>query len=99
MPLINREINFMLIWSPYCFITNSTRVETFAITDENVDYYWEYKYFKIFFQKKIVTDKNLYFSVITLPTKENTKLLEQLNQDSNKKSIRSTISITISTQA
>ena len=39
MPLINREINFMLIWSPYCFITNSTRVETFAITDENVDYY------------------------------------------------------------
>ena len=53
----------MLIWSPNCVITNSTGVETFAITDTN-----------------------LYFSVITLPTQDNTKLLEQLNQDSNEQS-------------
>ena len=35
MPLINREINFILTWSASCFISsaNANQAETFAITD------------------------------------------------------------------
>ena len=33
MPLINREVNLILIWSSTCVITNSTGAGTFAITD------------------------------------------------------------------
>lgn len=35
MPLISYEINLMLTWFPYCAISNSTDIATFAITDTN----------------------------------------------------------------
>ena len=33
MPLINCEVNLILIWSSTCVITNSTGMGTFALTD------------------------------------------------------------------
>ena len=56
MPLINCEVNLILMWSSTCVITNSTGAGTFAITDTK-----------------------LYVSVVTLSTKKNAKLLQQLN--------------------
>ena len=35
MPLINCEINLVLIWSEKCVLSNDTKVTTFAITDTN----------------------------------------------------------------
>ena len=55
MPLINSEVNLILIWSSTCVITNSTDAGTFEITDTK-----------------------LYVPVVTLSTKENAKLLQQL---------------------
>ena len=55
MPLINCEVNLILIWSSTCVITNSTGAGRFAITDTR-----------------------LYVPVVTLSTKENTKLLQQI---------------------
>ena len=36
MPLINCEVNLILIWSSTCVITNSTGMGTFALTDTNL---------------------------------------------------------------
>ena len=55
MPLINCEVNLILIWSSTCVITNSTCARRFAITDTK-----------------------LYVPVVTLSTKDNAKLREQL---------------------
>ena len=55
MPLINFEVSLTLIWSPNCFITNSTGERKFKITDTN-----------------------LYVPAVTLSTKDNEKLLQQL---------------------
>ena len=55
IPLINCEVNLLLIWSRDSVITNSTGAEKFAITETK-----------------------LYVPVLTLSTKDNAKLLQQL---------------------
>ena len=55
MPLINCEVNPILIWSKNCVITNSTGEGKFAITETR-----------------------LYVPVVTLSTKDNDQLLQQL---------------------
>ena len=55
MPLINCEVNQILVWSSTCVITDSAGAGTFAIRDTK-----------------------LYVSVVTLSSRDNTKLLEQL---------------------
>ena len=55
MPLINCEVNLILIWSKYCVITNSAGEGKLAITETK-----------------------LYVPVVTLSTKDNEKLLQQL---------------------
>ena len=55
MPLINCEVNLILVWSKDCIITNSTSEEKFAITKTK-----------------------LYVPIVTLSTKDNEKLLQQL---------------------
>ena len=37
MPLINCEINLILIWSDKCVLSNDTKATTFAITDTKLD--------------------------------------------------------------
>ena len=55
MPLINCEVNLILIWSKDCVIINSTGERKFAITETK-----------------------FYVPVVTLSTKDNEKLLQQL---------------------
>ena len=55
IPLINCEVNLILIWSKDCVITNSTSEGKFGITETK-----------------------LYVPVVTLSTKDNEKLLQQL---------------------
>ena len=55
MPLINCEVNLILIWSKDCIITNPTGEGKFAITETK-----------------------LHVPVVTLSTKDNEKLLQQI---------------------
>ena len=59
MPLINCEVNLILIWS-----TSGVIVST-DVANQNATF--------------AITDTKLYVPVVTLSTKDNAKLLDQLN--------------------